>query len=181
MMAELNASVPGVKPVPLVGIIKEVAPSGKVMTDEKLGVGEFQNKYFGGNTLYLDEELKFYKALGGRKISLPSWNPCALWTMYKLLSGRMAQKQISGNFAGEGLTLGGVLVIGPGRSSLEIKNQQQSCLADLRSTLSASMRPVTGTWGKWAEYGPPSHPPVPTSNASAFPLQSSFVSVSSTP
>lgn len=114
MMAELNASVPGAKPVPLVGIIKEVAPSGKVMTDEKLGVGEFQNKYFGGNTLYLDEELKFYKALGERKISLPSWNPCALWTMYKLVSGRMAQKEISGNFAGEGLTLGGVLVIGPG-------------------------------------------------------------------
>mmetsp|Transcript_63930 Transcript_63930/g.169201 ORF Transcript_63930/g.169201 Transcript_63930/m.169201 type:complete len:147 (-) Transcript_63930:405-845(-) len=126
MMDELTASLPGVKPVPLVGIIKEVAPSGKIMTDEKLGVGEFQNKYFGGNTLYLDEELQFYKALGGRRISLPSWSPCALWKVYKEVSGRMAQKQISGNLAGEGLTLGGVLVIGSGDQGILYEYLEES-------------------------------------------------------
>ena len=42
---EVVAKNPGLKKVPLVGIIKEVAPTKQAETDEKLGVGEFQSKY----------------------------------------------------------------------------------------------------------------------------------------
>mmetsp|Transcript_63093 Transcript_63093/g.150397 ORF Transcript_63093/g.150397 Transcript_63093/m.150397 type:complete len:146 (-) Transcript_63093:99-536(-) len=114
MMERLRAETPTLSSVPLVGIIKEVAPTKTADTDEKLGVAEFQKKYF-SDPLYLDEENNFYKALGSRKLSLPSWNPFKLWSGWKKLTARLKSKpEIEGNMVGEGLVQGGVLVIGPG-------------------------------------------------------------------
>ena len=35
-----------------------------IETDEKLGVGVYQHKFFGDNPLYVDPEWSFYNALG---------------------------------------------------------------------------------------------------------------------
>ena len=51
------------------GLIKEVAPTKQAETDETLGVGEFESKYFPGGALYLDEPKVFYEFLGNRKLN----------------------------------------------------------------------------------------------------------------
>ena len=61
---EVLAREPSLKDVPLIGVIKEVAPTAKVETDEALGVAKFQSDYFGGRRLYLDEKREFYDFLG---------------------------------------------------------------------------------------------------------------------
>ena len=61
----------------LVGIVKEVAPCKGAQTDEELGLGEFQEKYF-PHPLYIDEKKDAYKYLGDRSllkdISIFRWN-----------------------------------------------------------------------------------------------------------
>ena len=92
----------------LVGVIKEVAIDAAA--DEALDVKEFQTKYF-PHPVYLDKDLEFYKALGSRSIlgSL-SWNPFTLWSKVGEMKDRMKAKKIKGNYAGEGLTAGGIHV-----------------------------------------------------------------------
>jgi len=59
---EVLAREPALARVPLYGVIKEVAPNAA--GDEKLGVKVFQDKYFGGRPLFLDQGRHFYKYLG---------------------------------------------------------------------------------------------------------------------
>lgn len=99
----------------LIGIIKEVAPCSGAKTDEELGVGEFQSKYF-DYPLYIDEELGFYKYLGSRSLLKDvtfSWNPFTLYNSFKEVGARTSSKKVEGNYKGEGLTLGGILVYSP--------------------------------------------------------------------
>jgi hypothetical protein len=98
----------------LVGIIKEIAPISGAETDELLGVGEFQSKYFANSPVYLDSEQKFFKFLGEKTIysqSLPTWNPFKLYANYKLLKQRLDSKGIEGNMKGDYYLRGGVLLI----------------------------------------------------------------------
>ena len=96
----------------LIGLIKEVAPCATAKNDEELGVSEFQSKYF-PMPLYLDEEKKFYSALGDRKITQlkGSWNPFEVWKGLKSIGERIKEKGLEGNMRGEGLVLGGIIVI----------------------------------------------------------------------
>lgn len=84
----------------IVGIIKEVAGAlSGVPSDEKLGVQEFQEKYFNNLPVYLDEKREFYKFLGNRSLfaqKLHSWNPFTLWNDYLTLKKRMTDKRIEG-------------------------------------------------------------------------------------
>lgn len=85
----------------LFGIVKEVG-----VDDE--GLEEFYSKHF-SFPLYLDEERVFYNALGGRKMSFGSLLgliPKSFGSMAK----RMKERGIDGNFKGEGLLQGGVIV-----------------------------------------------------------------------
>lgn len=76
---------------------------------DKLGLKEFQQKYF-TEPVYQDPEMAFYKAMGKRKIySLFSWNPFTWWSALSALGER--HKGIDGNLNGEGIVLGGVLVV----------------------------------------------------------------------
>jgi len=110
---------PRLESLPLLGVIKEVAPTAKVKTDEELGVTAFQKEYFNDSPLYLDAELSFYKALGSRNLSpFWTWNPFKLWKSFKQMNARIKEKNIEGNMAGEGVTLGGVLVLGPGEQGI---------------------------------------------------------------
>lgn len=96
----------------LIGIIKEVAPCSTAETDEELGVGEFEKTYF-NFPLYIDEEKGFYKYLGSRSLTrdVPfSWNPYTLYKSFQDLGKRLKEKNVDGNYKGEGLTLGGIIV-----------------------------------------------------------------------
>jgi hypothetical protein len=42
-----------------------------------------------------------------------SWNPFTLWSNWKTLGARLSSKKIEGNYKGEGLTLGGIIVYSP--------------------------------------------------------------------
>lgn len=86
----------------LFGIVKETA-----VDDE--GLLAFYNDYY-KFPLYKDDTLQFYNALGNRKIGLETWNPFKLWRSFRELSKRLASKNIQGNFKGEGLTQGGVIL-----------------------------------------------------------------------
>ncbi|EJK66772.1 hypothetical protein THAOC_12266 [Thalassiosira oceanica] len=57
-----------------------------------------------------DEETAFYKALGSRKLGLTSWNPIKIFRGLREVGRRLKEKGISGNFKGEGLVQGGVVI-----------------------------------------------------------------------
>lgn len=94
------------------GIIKEVSPQDdKSIETDELGVIEFQNKYF-DYPVYQDETKAFYNALGRRKLtSYFSWNPFSWYSFIRTTSRRTTDVGITGNMKGEGIILGGVLVI----------------------------------------------------------------------
>lgn len=99
----------------LKGVIKEVAPCSTAKTDVELGVNEFQTKYFQNQPIYLDSDLSFYKHLGGGKLRTItglkfSWNPFKIWKEFKNIGARIKTKGLEGNFRGEGLNLGGVII-----------------------------------------------------------------------
>lgn len=110
-----------VSSLPLLGICKEVAPTKQCATDEELGVGEFQSKYFSPGKLYLDEDKVFYEAMGNRKINLLSMlngmiNPLPKYrSQLAEYKARLESKEVEGNMMGDGLVQGGVLVVGPGK------------------------------------------------------------------
>lgn len=108
----MQAGNAALQKVPLVGIIKEVAPTVQAKDDETLGVGEFQRDYFASGTCYLDETRAFVGALGDRTLNPLKGlgNPLKAWQAFKDLGERLKEKKIEGNMVGEGLVLGGVLV-----------------------------------------------------------------------
>mmetsp|Transcript_10046 Transcript_10046/g.23486 ORF Transcript_10046/g.23486 Transcript_10046/m.23486 type:complete len:134 (-) Transcript_10046:247-648(-) len=86
----------------LIGLIKETGV-------DDAGLIEFYNDYF-RYPLYRDEETAFYKALGSRKLGLTSWNPIKIFRGLREVGRRLKEKGISGNFKGEGLVQGGVVI-----------------------------------------------------------------------
>ena len=101
----------------LVGVVKEVAPTKQAANDTVLGVGEFQRDYFKGSELYLDEDKAFYAHLGNRRLLTLGGTLKALLLPWRTIRSfrdvgrRMKSKNIEGNMVGEGLLLGGVLVV----------------------------------------------------------------------
>ncbi len=98
----------------MVGIIKEVAPVKGALTDQELGVDEFNQRYF-PYQLYRNPGLEFYEALGKRSLlrQVFTTNPFKLYSNYQEMKQRLKGRGLKGNLVGEGLTLGGVLVITP--------------------------------------------------------------------
>ena len=116
-LCRLVAEVPGAPPV--IGVCKEQEKDEK---PDDLGIAEFDSKYFGCGTLYLDEDRTLFDLLGNRKISLPMGkllNPFK-WKEVradlKAMNERMKGKGVDGNMKGDGLVQGGVLVVGPAPS-----------------------------------------------------------------
>lgn len=109
------------KQVPIVAIVREVAPTKSVKEDagpKGLGVGEFQQKYFGGRPVYWDKDQLFVKAMGSRtlkfKFKNPWYKPWAVWKEITQGMKAFKDKGVEGNLVGDGWTLGGVIVVGPG-------------------------------------------------------------------
>ena len=86
----------------LFGVVKEVG-----VDDE--GLYDFYHDYF-TYPLYKDESLSFYTALGTRKLKLSTWNPIKMFRGMRSIGKRLSQKNISGNYKGEGLVQGGVII-----------------------------------------------------------------------
>eukprot|EP00569_Conticribra_weissflogii_P005635 CAMPEP_0171329194 /NCGR_PEP_ID=MMETSP0878-20121228/1110_1 /TAXON_ID=67004 /ORGANISM="Thalassiosira weissflogii, Strain CCMP1336" /LENGTH=148 /DNA_ID=CAMNT_0011829135 /DNA_START=378 /DNA_END=825 /DNA_ORIENTATION=+ len=84
------------------GVVKEIGV-------DDAGLAEFQKQYF-PYPLYHDEEKTFYTALGSRKLKLSTWNPFKLFRSFRNLSKRLSEKNISGNYKGEGLLQGGIII-----------------------------------------------------------------------
>ncbi|KAL3916706.1 MAG: hypothetical protein SGARI_007899, partial [Bacillariaceae sp.] len=80
------------------------------------GLTDFHNDYF-PFPLYRDENLDFYRAFGDGKITDGmSWSSLLKpWRIYKEMKGvgaRMKSKKIEGNYKGEGLKTGGIIIFG---------------------------------------------------------------------
>ena len=89
----------------LFGVVKETG-----VDDE--GLTTFYNDFF-SYPLYRDADMVFYNALGDRRLSVPWWNPYALFKgAFAVLDimARLKKKNIQGNLAGEGIIKGGVIV-----------------------------------------------------------------------
>jgi len=77
---------------------------------------DFQKDYF-SYPLYRDDNLDFYRAFGDGKITdhLSWWsilNPYKICKGLAKMTKRMKTKNIEGNFVGEGLKTGGIIVFG---------------------------------------------------------------------
>lgn len=84
----------------LFGIVKETG-----VDDE--GLRTFQKDHF-DRQLYRNDSLEFYKALGNRKLKIRSF-----WSFFKQrknIAERMKSKKIDGNYKGEGIRQGGVII-----------------------------------------------------------------------
>ena len=106
------------KGIHLFGIIKEVAPIVGALTDEELGVNEFQYEYFNQYPVFIDKEKKFYAYFGNKSVldqKWFTWNPFKLFSAYGALKARLLGKNIKGNLKGEGLLKGGFLIVHPTR------------------------------------------------------------------
>lgn len=100
----------------LLGVVKEIAPCSGASTDEELGLGEFQTNYFNNYPVYLDESKSFFQFLGSRSLFRDlkiSWNPFTIYRSFKNIGDRIKSKKLEGNYRGEGLILGGILVLSP--------------------------------------------------------------------
>ena len=73
------------------------------------GLYDFYNDYF-TYPLYKDESLAFYTALGTRKLTISTWNPIKMFRGMRNISKRLSKKNISGNYKGEGIVQGGVII-----------------------------------------------------------------------
>lgn len=88
----------------LFGVVKETG-----VDDE--GLVEFYEKSF-THPLYKDENLDFYEFYGKKKLGLNTLNPFKLYKGYKSMTKRLNEKGLSGNFKGEGIVQGGIIVFG---------------------------------------------------------------------
>lgn len=84
------------------GVIKEVG-----VDDE--GLSEFHNSFF-NFPLYLDVERQTFQAFGSRRIGLTTWNPLRLYRGMKEMGNRLSSKNITGNYVGEGMIQGGIML-----------------------------------------------------------------------
>jgi len=84
------------------GVLKEVG-----VDDE--GLADFYHNHF-TFPLYLDLEHETFQAFGSRTIGLTTWNPLRLYRGFKAMGKRLADKNITGNYKGEGTIQGGILL-----------------------------------------------------------------------
>jgi AhpC/TSA antioxidant enzyme len=113
------------------GVVKETS-----VDDE--GLVDFVRDYFSFD-LYRDEGLSLYSALGNRSIfSFTTWNPWRWYQWLKNVSNRLQAKNITGNFKGEGIVQGGILIFdrtGKLRFAYEEETGEELKTADILAAL----------------------------------------------
>lgn len=128
----------------LFGVVKETG-----VDDEGLRV--FHDNHFSYH-LYRDENLDFYRAFGDGKITdhlsfRSLLNPFKIYRGMKEMSKRMKSKKLEGNYVGEGLKTGGIIVFGSdGEPKYAYPEITGSALE--AEDLMAAVRDVRDTGGK---------------------------------
>uniref|UniRef100_A0A1A8N088 Prostamide/prostaglandin F synthase n=3 Tax=Nothobranchius TaxID=28779 RepID=A0A1A8N088_9TELE len=81
---------------------------------EQFGLQEFTEGGFFKGTIYVDEEKKCYKDLGFRRYSALSVVPAALGKKVRDVASKASAAGIQGNFSGDLLQSGGMLIVAKG-------------------------------------------------------------------
>jgi hypothetical protein len=94
-------------PFHLWGIVKEIG------VDDS-GLMEFHSTYFNKLPLYHDPQNAIYDAFGRRSIlKLRTWNPISIYRGFVDVGRRLSSQNITGNYKGEGIIQGGILIFDP--------------------------------------------------------------------
>ena len=94
-------------PFHLFGIVKEVGV-------DDVGLMEFNEQYFHHLPIYHDMQNAIYTAFGKRTIfKVRTWNPISLYRGFVNIGQRITQQNITGNYKGEGIVQGGILIFDP--------------------------------------------------------------------
>ncbi|KAL3924949.1 MAG: hypothetical protein SGARI_005932 [Bacillariaceae sp.] len=106
------------------------------------GLAEFYNDYF-PYPLYRDEKLDFYRAFEDGKITdSMSWSSILKpWKIYKEFKGmgkRLTKKNIKGNYKGEGLKSGGIVIFDASGTPQYAYKEQTGYELDMDDLLSAA-------------------------------------------
>ncbi|KAL7484051.1 hypothetical protein ACHAW6_009696 [Cyclotella cf. meneghiniana] len=87
----------------LFGTVKEIGV-------DDTGLRDFHRLHF-TYPLYRDDGLVFYNDFfGNRRIKLTTYNPFKLYKGYTEMNNRLKEKKLEGNFTGEGMIQGGLVV-----------------------------------------------------------------------
>lgn len=81
---------------------------------EEFGVKEFQEGGFLKGSIYIDEEKKNYKALGFKRYTALSVIPAAVGKKVRDVASKAKADGIQGNFSGDLLQSGGMLIVAKG-------------------------------------------------------------------
>ena len=101
------------------------------------GLTEFHNQYF-PFPIYKDLDLKFYQALGDGKISDNfSYNPIKIWRALRSIGKRLKEKGLDGNYVGEGLKTGGIIIFGADGSPKYMMAEETGTPLDEEAILAA--------------------------------------------
>jgi hypothetical protein len=84
------------------GVVKETGVDNQ-------GLAEFGTKFF-PFPIYCDKSYTFYQALGDRRMVIDLLNPFSLFSILSDAYQRITAKGIEGNFKGEGLVQGGIIL-----------------------------------------------------------------------
>jgi hypothetical protein len=98
---------------------------------------EFYKDYFQA-PLYRDETLGFFKALGdGTILDNMSYNPFTIFKGMRAMGKRLKDKKIEGNYAGEGMKTGGIIIFGTDGKPKYIYPEETGTPIDVEEFLSA--------------------------------------------
>ncbi|XP_026163202.1 prostamide/prostaglandin F synthase isoform X2 [Mastacembelus armatus] len=81
---------------------------------EELGLKEFKEGGFFKGSIYVDEQKKSYKDLGFKRYSALSLVPAALGKKVRDVAAKASAEGIQGNFSGDLLQSGGMLIVAKG-------------------------------------------------------------------
>ncbi|XP_037108619.1 prostamide/prostaglandin F synthase [Syngnathus acus] len=116
---------------------------------EELGLDEFKQLGFFKGSIYIDEQKKCYKDLGFKRYTALSVVPAALGKKVREAASKASAGGIQGNFAGDLLQSGGMLIVAKGGEKILLHFVQDSPgdyipLEDITKALSISSHAKEG-------------------------------------
>ncbi|KAM9800397.1 prostamide/prostaglandin F synthase [Syngnathus typhle] len=116
---------------------------------EELGLDEFKQLGFFKGSVYIDEQKKCYKDLGFKRYTALSVVPAALGKKVRETASKASAGGIQGNFAGDLLQSGGMLIVAKGGEKILLHFVQDSPgdyvpLEDITKALSISSHAKEG-------------------------------------
>jgi hypothetical protein len=133
-----STTTPPPPPFHLFGIIKEVGI-------DDLGLMEFNEQYFYHLPLFHDVNNAIYTAFGKRTIfRLRTWNPLSLYSGFRNIGQRISQQNITGNYKGEGIVQGGILIFDSNGILHYSINEEIGTPFDM-DAITAALRDITTT------------------------------------